>query len=97
MDERIEKTFETPQGCDLVVLAGDLNEWFPWGRTLRMLGRLFPNASHRRSWPAHAPLLPLDQIWVHPASAVRRLATHNSALTRVASDHLPLTADIEWS
>lgn len=80
---------------DLVVLAGDLNEWFLWGRPLRMLGRLFPNTPHRRSWPAHAPLFSLDRIWTHPVCALRRLGTHKSALARVASDHLPLIAEIE--
>lgn len=81
---------------ELVVLAGDLNEWFLWGRPLRMLRRIFPNTPHRRSWPAHAPLLSLDRIWIHPFHALRRLATHKSRLARVASDHLPVTADIEW-
>jgi endonuclease/exonuclease/phosphatase family metal-dependent hydrolase len=82
--------------CDLVVLAGDMNEWLRWSRPLRMLQRFFPNTPHRRSWPAHAPLVSLDRIWIHPRRALRRLATHNSELARVASDHLPLTADVEW-
>jgi hypothetical protein len=37
-------------------LAGDLNEWFLWGRPLRMLHRIFPDTPHRRTWPAHAAL-----------------------------------------
>lgn len=81
-------------GRDLVVLAGDLNEWFLWGRPLRMLHRLFPDTPHRRCWPAWAPLFALDRIWVHPRHALRRLTAHRSALARVASDHLPLVADI---
>lgn len=83
-------------GRDLVVLAGDLNEWFLWGRPLRALHRLFPDTPHRRSWPAWAPLFALDRIWVHPRPALHRLATHHSALARVASDHLPLIADLEF-
>jgi endonuclease/exonuclease/phosphatase family metal-dependent hydrolase len=81
-------------GHDLVVLAGDLNEWFLWGRPLRLLHRLFPDTPHRRCWPAWAPLFALDRIWVHPRRALVRLAAHHSALARVASDHLPLAADI---
>jgi endonuclease/exonuclease/phosphatase family metal-dependent hydrolase len=80
---------------DLVVLAGDLNEWLPWRSALRALRRLFPKTPHRRSWPAQAPLFSLDQIWVQPPCNLRRLATHNTALSRIASDHLPVTADIE--
>ena len=83
------------EGRDLVMLAGDLNEWFLWGRPLRMLHRIFPDTPHRRTWPAHAPLFALDRLWVHPRRALRRLAVHRSALTRVASDHLPLSAEIE--
>jgi endonuclease/exonuclease/phosphatase family metal-dependent hydrolase len=80
---------------DLVALTGDLNEWRPWGRSLRLLRRIFPHTPNRRSWPAHAPVFSLDRIWVHPFGTLRRLATHKSALARVASDHLPVTAEIE--
>ena len=82
------------QGHDLVVLAGDLNEWFLWGRPLRMLHRIFPDTPHRRSWPAHTPLLALDRIWVHPRHELQYLKTHRSVLARIASYHLPLVAEI---
>jgi len=79
---------------DLVVLLGDLNEWFLWGRPLRMLHRIFPETPHRRGWPAWAPLLSLDRIWVHPRRAMVSLTAYRSTLTRIASDHLPLVAEI---
>ena len=79
----------------LELLAGDLNEWFLWGRPLRMLHRVFPGTPHRRTWPARLPLLSLDRIWVHPRGALRRLEAHCSPLARIASDHLPLVAEIE--
>ena len=82
------------EDCYLVVLAGDLNEWFLWGRPLRRLHRFFPQTPHRRTWPAWAPLLSLDRIWVHPSQALGRLAVHCSKLARIASDHLPLIAEI---
>lgn len=78
----------------LVVLAGDLNEWFLWGRPLRRLHRIFTDTPHRRSWPARRPLFALDRIWVNPRAALRSLAVHKSPLSRVASDHLPLVANI---
>jgi endonuclease/exonuclease/phosphatase family metal-dependent hydrolase len=80
---------------DIVVLVGDLNEWFLWGRPLRALHRVFADAPHKRSWPARAPLFALDRVWIHPRQALRKLAVHRSPLARVASDHLPLTAEIE--
>jgi endonuclease/exonuclease/phosphatase family metal-dependent hydrolase len=79
----------------LEILAGDLNEWFLWGRPLRMLHRVFPGTPHHRTWPASLPLLSLDRIWVHPRHALRRLHAHHSPLARMASDHLPLVAEIE--
>lgn len=79
---------------DLLLMAGDLNEWFLWGRPLRRLHRLFPDTPHRRSWPARWPLFALDRIWVKPRSSLRRLAVHQTPLARTASDHLPLVADI---
>ena len=78
----------------LVILTGDLNEWFLWGRPLRVLRRLFPDMPRRRSFPAHFPLLSLDRVWVHPRHALVRLAVHASSLARVASDHLPVVATV---
>ena len=82
------------EGRDLVVLAGDLNEWFLWGRPLRMLHRIFPETPHRRTWPAWSPLFSLDKIWVYPRRALHRLSAHRSTLASVASDHLPLIAEV---
>jgi len=76
------------------ILAGDLNEWFLWGRPLRMLHRVFPETPHRATWPARLPLLSLDRIWAHPSRALQRLWVHSSPLARSASDHLPLVAEI---
>jgi len=76
------------------ILAGDLNEWFLWGRPLRMLHEVFPDTPHRPTWPARLPLLSLDRIWVYPRSALRQLSVHRTPLSRIASDHLPLVADI---
>ncbi len=78
----------------LVLLAGDLNEWFLWGRPLRRLHRIFSDTPHRRSWPARLPLFALDRIWANPGRSLSRLAVHQTPLSRIASDHLPLVADI---
>jgi endonuclease/exonuclease/phosphatase family metal-dependent hydrolase len=78
----------------LVMLAGDLKEWFLWGRPLRRLHRLFSATPHRRSWPANRPMFALDRIWVNPRRALQSLEVHDSPLSRVASDHLPLVAHI---
>jgi endonuclease/exonuclease/phosphatase family metal-dependent hydrolase len=77
------------------VLMGDLNEWLLWGRPLRWLHRRFAPAPAVRSYPARWPLFALDRIWVRPGGALRSLEVHDSALARVASDHLPVKAVIE--
>ena len=78
------------------VLMGDLNEWFLWGRPLRWLRAHFGRAPAPASYPARWPMLALDRIWVEPAGVLRELCTHRSTLARIASDHLPLRAVLEW-
>ena len=77
------------------LLMGDLNEWYLWGRPLRWLHAHFRDApAAARTFPANRPLFALDRIWVSPTGAVRRLERHLSALSRTASDHLPLVAEL---
>jgi len=76
------------------VLLGDLNEWLLWGRPLRWLRRYFAAIPQPRTYPARFPLFALDRIWVHPRSAMKNLAVFSSPAARVASDHLPLMAEL---
>ena len=84
-------------GDDLTILMGDINEWFLWGRPLRWLNRVFPVSQRRRTFPARWPLFALDRIWVYPPAVLAGVATHDSKLARVASDHLPLQAVLEMT
>ncbi len=76
------------------VLAGDVNEWFLWGRPLRWLHRYFAETPALRTFPAWRPLLSLDRIWAHPGSLLGGLRVHDSPTARKASDHLPLVATL---
>ena len=80
---------------DVAVLLGDLNEWLLWGRPLRWLHRHFSPSPHLRTFPSRLPLFALDRIWVRPADCIRVIETHDTALARQASDHLPLKADLD--
>lgn len=80
-----------------LVLMGDVNEWFLWGRPARWLHRDFHARPAPATFPAWRPVLSLDRIWVRPVRLLRHLAPHSSALARVASDHLPLVAEISVS
>jgi len=77
-----------------VVIMGDLNEWFLWGRALRRLHADFHPRPAPATFPSRCPLLALDRIWIRPAHYLRGVAPHRSPRARVASDHLPLVADI---
>lgn len=77
------------------LLMGDLNEWYLWGRPLRWLHSHFREMpAAPRTFPARRPVFALDRIWASPAGSLRALARHASPLARVASDHLPLVAEI---
>jgi endonuclease/exonuclease/phosphatase family metal-dependent hydrolase len=78
------------------VLMGDINEWFLWGRPLRWLHRHFDPTPARATFPAWCPLFALDRIWAHPRSCLSGFGVHSTALARIASDHLPATAEMNW-
>lgn len=78
-----------------VVLMGDLNEWFLWGRPLRWLHAVFRETPAPATFPARFPVFALDRLWVHPHRLLREITVHASGLARVASDHLPLLAVID--
>ena len=92
--ERLVKLF-TWQEQDRSVLMGDLNEWFLWGRPLKHLHRYFDATRAVATFPSRRPIFALDRVWTHPGSILRELKAHDSALARVASDHLPLVATLE--
>jgi endonuclease/exonuclease/phosphatase family metal-dependent hydrolase len=79
------------RGADLSVLLGDFNEWRPTSAVIRtLLGDGVMGAP--RSFPARAPLLALDRVFVQAPAKLRSVAVHTTPLARVASDHLPVVA-----
>lgn len=76
------------------ILLGDINEWFMWGRPLRWLHRYFGRSSTSASFPAGFPLFALDRIWVSPHQRIKSFGVLKNQLTRVASDHMPVIAEI---
>jgi endonuclease/exonuclease/phosphatase family metal-dependent hydrolase len=79
----------------LFILLGDINEWFPTGRGLKLLHGLLGRPPVTRSYPSWRPFLALDRIWVKPNEALKRVWVHKTRLSRVASDHLPVVAEID--
>ena len=76
------------------VLMGDFNEWFASSAALRRLHRLFGRPASVSTFPSLLPLMSLDRIWLRPTHALRGLRAHRSRAARVASDHLPIVADV---
>jgi len=79
-----------------IVLGGDLNDlWGSLGpRFLSPVG--FSRAgSLSNTFPAALPLRPLDGIFVRGDVRAAACGPRRTALTRAASDHLPLTAELE--
>lgn len=78
------------------LLLGDLNEWRPGARSsLRVFEPFFGPLAHApASFPTRLPVLALDRILGWPRGVVSDVAVHDSALARIASDHLPLTAAV---
>ena len=95
-------------GCDLLkamditgprIVLGDFNEWTR-GLVTRTLSGEFHRTDLRvhlprlRSYPAGLPLLSLDHIYYDHHFRVESAHFHRSRLSLVASDHLPLVADL---
>jgi len=77
-----------------MVLLGDINEWFPLSWRLREIHRALGRAPALRSFPSRRPFLSLDRIWVKPRAAMKAIRVHSTRLSRVASDHLPVVAEV---
>jgi endonuclease/exonuclease/phosphatase family metal-dependent hydrolase len=88
---------------DPVILMGDLNTTSR-SRTYRKLAlrlrdayRLAPGSQavfRKATFPARYPTLRLDYIMVGPSVGVLNVSTVRSPLARLASDHLPVVAEL---
>ena len=80
-------------------LLGDFNEW-THGLVTRTLSAEFHLTDLRnhirrtRGYPAILPLLNLDHIYFDHQLKIRKADFHRNRLSLIASDHLPLIADV---
>ena len=80
-------------------MLGDFNEWSRGLVTDILAERLqsvdlYPYLRRRRTYPGFFPLLHLDHIYFDGSIEIRQIDLPRSRLALVASDHLPLVADI---
>ncbi|MBB2682900.1 UNVERIFIED_ORG: endonuclease/exonuclease/phosphatase family metal-dependent hydrolase [Rhizobium etli] len=92
-------TKDEPLPC---ILCGDFNA-IPSSATYRLATRslkdalLGGKAAPRATFPSRYPLMRLDHIFVTDDLVVKRATVLQNRLTRVASDHLPLFAEISFA
>lgn len=77
------------------VVLGDMNEWFPRAGTLRDAHKILGQALAPPEFPSFWPFLALTRIWVRPVQAIVSVKVHTTPLSKRASDHLPLRAEID--
>ncbi len=84
------------------IVLGDFNEWAR-GLAADILGErlqsvdLFPHVRRRRTYPGFFPLLHLDHIYYKGNVEIRDISLPRTRLAKIASDHLPLVAEIKIS
>ncbi|AXA42691.1 endonuclease/exonuclease/phosphatase family protein (plasmid) [Rhizobium leguminosarum] len=84
------------------ILCGDFNA-IPSSATYRLATRSLKDAQlaggavARATFPSRYPLMRLDHIFVSDDIIVKQAAVLQNRLTRVASDHLPLFAEIGFA
>ena len=93
---QVQRILETvaDQQDGVTVLLGDINEWLVTGRPLRWLHRRFGECRAQRTYPAWFPVFALDRIWVHPQDALLCFEVRRTPDARMASDHLPVRAEL---
>ena len=83
------------RAAPLFILLGDINEWFPTPRGLKLLHRILGKPPVTPSYPSWRPFFALDRIWVKTNEALKRMWVHKTKRSSVASDHLPVVAEID--
>ncbi|WP_419897010.1 endonuclease/exonuclease/phosphatase family protein [Roseomonas sp. USHLN139] len=78
-----------------LVVMGDFNDWSWRGPVWRALSPLLPARTAHRSFPAHFPLLRLDEIFCRPAGLLGRSWRDRDGAA--ASDHLPVLAELHMA
>jgi len=79
----------------ITIVSGDLNIWCKFDKAGKNINTRLGASPRIPSFPSGHPFLALDRIWTLPQSRLLKIyALHNSK-TRLASDHLPVIAEIK--
>jgi endonuclease/exonuclease/phosphatase family metal-dependent hydrolase len=107
----LERRYQAPRLASFVndhrvtgakIVLGDFNEWMK-GHTTRMLNHSMKSVDlrgflrRRRTYPGVFPMLHLDHIYYDGPLEVVGVELPRTRLTLVASDHLPLVAEVAFT
>jgi endonuclease/exonuclease/phosphatase family metal-dependent hydrolase len=81
----------------VTILLGDINEWLPFGSGLGVIHTRLGRSRSLMTFPSWHPFLALDRIWIRPKEAIKTIRVHSTRLSRRASDHLPVVAEVDAS
>ena len=84
-------------GRERVVIMGDFNEWWSGSLAVKMLEKQLGKIARIRTFPTLLPLFGIDWIHTMPQHALISAQRHSTPTSRLASDHLPIKAVIEWN
>ncbi|MEP3047416.1 MAG: endonuclease/exonuclease/phosphatase family protein [Roseibium sp.] len=76
------------------VLIGDLNEWRDASGSIKLFEERFEVTTPGKSFPSPLPVGSLDRIITSPEFTVQKAGVHKSKTARIASDHLPVWAEL---
>jgi endonuclease/exonuclease/phosphatase family metal-dependent hydrolase len=93
--------FSSLDGSSRIIVAGDFNDWTALIGRRSLVGQGFRcvtgvGARASRTFPAWAPVGPLDRVFVRGGLRERQHSTARIELARQASDHLPVIVDFDW-
>lgn len=80
---------------DITIVSGDLNIWCKFNKTSKSIDTRLGASPRIPSFPSRYPLLALDRIWTLPESRLMKIYALKNIKTRMASDHLPVVAEIK--
>ncbi len=83
------------------MVMGDFNEW-TLGLATQFMRNNFqsidpPTSRRIKTFPGLLPILALDHIYFDPALRLKRSRIYRSRMALVASDHLPMVAEFEFT
>jgi len=77
------------------VIAGDFNQWGRSTGAMREFGDRWTLVTPGASFPSRKPIARLDRLVASAHFRVIASGAHHTALSAIASDHLPVTAALE--